>query len=215
MIKSTCPPIRLSTGTVVRDPLAEVLRYIGTGGSYRNYDAAPVAQDSSLSEADVRVGNRFTSRMSEAVIAGILAARPRIEAALGRLPASASLTEDVSMVPWDGFAGLVAAFDGVPAVGLARITKVMHPKRRAMVPILDSVVEAFLATVSPPPGSLSRADRAVALTRTYKGEMDRNREPLSCLRAALAAGGFDLTECRVFDMFAWSEGARLRAARHR
>jgi hypothetical protein len=199
-----CPPIRLSNGTIVEEPLAVASAFIGTGNGYRNYDAAPVAQDCALTEADVRVANRSTARMSDAVVAGILSRRAEIDAALRRIPVSASLTDDWADVPWEGFRALVAAFDGVAAVGLARITKVMHRKRPALIPMLDSVVEAYLAGLDPVPRAWPRAERAVALTRTYKREMDRNQLALTCLRAEMATRGFELTECRLLDIFVWT-----------
>ncbi len=199
-----CPPIRLSNGTVFEDPLAFALAFFGMGSGYRNYDAAPVAQDFRLTEADIRVANRSTARMSDAVVAGIRSRHAAIDAALRRIPVGASLTADEAAIPWEALRSLVAAFDGVPAVGLARITKVMHRKRPALIPMLDSVVEAYLVRVEPVPRVIPRPDRAVALTRIYKREMDRNRHALTELRVALAARGFELTECRLFDIFAWS-----------
>jgi hypothetical protein len=199
-------PIRLSNGVVIRDPRAFALRFLGGDSGYLNYDRAPVAMDATLTESDVRVANRFAARMSPAIVAGIMTRRGAVEAALRRIPPEASLSEDDVAIPWAALGELVAAFDGLSGVGLGRITKVLHRKRPALIPILDSVVVRFLASVEgePLPRRLLPADRAIALTRTYKREMDRNREALASLRAAMAAEGFDLTECRLFDIFAWS-----------
>jgi hypothetical protein len=202
-----CPPIRLSNGTVIEDPVTVALAFFGTGVGYRNYDAAPVVPDDTLTEADVRVANRSTARMSNAVVAGILSRREAIGAALRRIPADASLTDEEAAIPWDGLRSLVAAFDDVPAIGLARITKVMHRKRPALLPLLDSVVEAYLVGLEPVPRAWPRPERAVALTRIYRREMELNRRALACLRVELAARGFVLTECRLFDVFAWSSAA--------
>jgi hypothetical protein len=207
--RGACPPIRLSNGTVIEDPVTFALAFFGTGAGYRNYDAAPVAQDDTLTEADVRVANRSTARMSNEVVAGILSCREAIDAALRRIPRDASLTDEEAAIPWDGLRSVVAAFDGVPAVGLARITKVMHRKRPALIPILDSVVEAYLVGLEPVPRAWLRPERALALTRIYRREIELNRRALTCLRAELAARGFDLTECRLFDIFAWSSGVGL------
>jgi hypothetical protein len=205
--RGACPPIRLSNGTVIEDPVTVALAFFGTGAGYRNYDAAPVAQDNTLTEADVRVANRSTARMSNAVVAGILSRRAAVGAALRRIPPDASLTDEETTIPWDGLRSLVAAFDGVPAIGLARITKVMHRKRPALIPLLDSVVEAYLVGLEPVPRTWLRPDRAEALTRIYRREMELNRRALMCLRAEMAARGFVLTECRLFDIFAWSSAS--------
>ena len=81
-----CPPIRLSSGTVIQDPVTFAVAFIGTGTGYTNYDAAPVARDCTLTEADIRVANRSTARMSDAVVAGIPSRRAAIAAASAASP---------------------------------------------------------------------------------------------------------------------------------
>jgi hypothetical protein len=176
---------------------------IRSDSSYQRYDMAAVAHDNTLTEADVRVANRSTARMPPVVVAGILERRDQIDGALASIPASSSLMDDDGSVLWEALGRLFEAFDGVPAVGLARITKVMHRKRPALIPILDSVIEAYLVRIG---GAIAgtRPERGVALTRIYKREMDSNAEALRCLRRKLAQELLDLTECRLLDVFMWS-----------
>lgn len=209
-----CPAIRLADGTVIGRPLEQMRTSIRTDSSYQRWDMAAVAHDNTLTEADVRVANRSTARMSPAVVAGIMERHERIDEALASIPASSSLMDEDGSVPWEALRRLFEACDGVPAVGLARITKVMHRKRPALIPILDSVIEAYLVRTGGPVAG-TRPERGVALTRVYKREMDSNAETLRCLRGELARGSLDLTECRLLDVFMWahSVGTNPRASR--
>jgi hypothetical protein len=201
-----CPAIKLADGTVIHCPLERMRTSIRTDGSYQRWDMAAVAHDNTLTEADVRVANRSTARMSPAVVAGIMDRHDRIDEALASIPAGSSLMDEDGSVPWEALGQLFEAFDDVPAVGLARMTKVMHRKRPALIPILDSVIEAYLVRTGGPVAG-TRPERGVALTRVYKREMDSNAEALRCLRRELAQESLDLTECRLLDVFMWSHAA--------
>ena len=83
------------------------------------------------------------------------------------------------------------------------MTKTLHPKRPALIPMLDSVVQAYLER-DDLGGSESFAERATALVRSYKGDLDRNRDPLRGLQRELARRGYQLTEVRILDILIWS-----------
>ena len=85
------------------------------------------------------------------------------------------------------------------------MTKALHPKRSALIPMLDSVVQAYLAEEDPGPrSSASFGERATALVRGYKGDLDRNRPALREIQRQLARQGHCLTEVRILDMLIWS-----------
>jgi hypothetical protein len=74
--------------------------------------------------------------------------------------------------------------------------------------MLDSAVQAYLAGEDPGPrSSLSFGERATALARGYKEELDRNRAPLRETRRQLARRGHHLTEVRILDIVIWSVSA--------
>jgi hypothetical protein len=83
------------------------------------------------------------------------------------------------------------------------MTKALHPKRPALIPMLDSVVQAYLATDELRPAS-SFGEQATELVRGYKRELDRNRRALSEIRRELAAREHRLTEVRILDIVIWS-----------
>ena len=85
------------------------------------------------------------------------------------------------------------------------MTKALHPKRPALVPILDSFVQAYLTGDEPSSGSFGEC--GVELVRGYKRDLDRNRSALRELRRELASRGYRLTEVRILDLVIWSVSA--------
>ena len=82
------------------------------------------------------------------------------------------------------------------------MTKALHPKRRALIPMLDSVVQSYLATYDP---KAPFAERATALVRSYKHDLDRNLAALREVQRELAGRGHSpLTEVRILDVLVWS-----------
>ena len=151
-------------------------------------------------ETDLRFANRGGARISATQIAAILERRRVIERALREIDPDTSLTAATGKLPWAPLTRVFGAFADIPGVGFAKMTKALHPKRPGLIPILDSVVQAYLDTE--PDGSF--AERAIALVRDYKRELDRNRRGLRELQRALAREGYPLSEVRILDLLIWS-----------
>jgi uncharacterized protein DUF6308 len=189
------PEVVLRGDVVVVEPLAQVRAFIDAYGAPRG-DALP----GSFGEADLREANRGGARISAAEIADVLERRAEIAAALDVIPPRASLT--ARRVPWVELTRLFEAFGGIKGVGFSKMTKTLHPKRPALVPMLDSVVQRHLLTGAPPAGSFG--ERATELVRAYKDDLDRNREALRELGRELAGLGYRVTEVRILDVLIWS-----------
>ena len=125
--------------------------------------------------------------------------RNEIERALHAIPLEASLT--ARSIPWLQLTRLFDAFAGIPGIGFSKMTKALYRKRPALIPILDSVVEVYLADDG---ATGSFGERATALVRSYKRDVDRNRSALRELRRELAVRGHELTEVRILDILIWS-----------
>jgi hypothetical protein len=70
--------------------------------------------------------------------------------------------------------------------------------------MLDSVVRAYLTRDDPrahSPGTFG--ERATALVRSYKRDLDRNRSALHEVRIELVREGYRLTEVRILDLLIW------------
>ena len=187
-------------GAKVDNPLAQALGFLEAYGAPRD---DPLS--SSFDEADLRAANRGGARISAAQVAAILERRNEIEGALGAIDPAASLTR--RSVPWAELTRLFDAFGGIHGVGFSKMTKALHPKRPALVPMLDSVVQAHLGGA---PTAESFGERATELVRRYKEDLDRNRPALRELRKELASRGYRLTEVRILDLVIWSAFAAGR-----
>jgi hypothetical protein len=120
----------------------------------------------------------------------------------------ASLAGSTRAIPWAPLTGLFDAFAGINGVGFSRMTKALHRKRPALVPILDSVVQSYLTTEEADVQSIdSFGERATALTRSYKRDLDVNRRALKQVQRELARRGYRLTEVRILDILIWSVSA--------
>jgi hypothetical protein len=80
----------------------------------------------------------------------------------------------------------------------------LHRKRPALIPIFDSVVQAYLRTEDTAASLGSFGERAISLARIYKSDLDLNRAPLKEIRRELAGRGYGLTEVRILDILIWS-----------
>lgn len=191
--------VALRAGVEIGNPLELVLEFAST---YPTYDAGVASGPASFGEADLRLANRGGARISAAEIAAILARRRTIERALRAIAPAASLAAETDAVPWAALTELFDAFAHIHGVGLAKMTKALHPKRPGLIPLLDSVVVAYLASDGPLPESFG--ERAIALVRRFKQDLDRNRSALDGLRREAAGRGYELSEVRLLDMVIWS-----------
>ena len=168
--------------------------------AYGPDDPGGASEPDTFDERDLRRANRGGARISAAEQAAVLSRRRQIEAALREIPIDASLA--ARTVPWPSLTRLFGAFGEIRGVGFAKMTKALHGKRPALIPILDSIVQAYLASDEPAPPEFG--ERATALVRSYKRDLDLNREALRAVKRALAKRGYTLTEVRILDVLIWS-----------
>jgi Family of unknown function (DUF6308) len=201
--------IFLRGGVEVENPLE---RALGLLGPYSSYDAYEPSGLASFDESDLRLANRGGARISAAEIAAILERRREIERALHRIDTDASLAAATRSIPWIPLTRLFDAFADIRGVGFSKMTKSLHRKRPALIPMLDSVVQAYL-TVDDlgTPSSRSFGERATALVRSYKRDLDRNRLVLREIQRELASRNYRLTEVRILDLLIWSLGGATTA----
>jgi Family of unknown function (DUF6308) len=189
----------LRGGVVVEDPLSIVLGFleawrlnIGEGSPPRSFG-----------EIDLRLANRDGARIAASEIAVVLERRRKIEQALQAIALDASLAGSADTVPWPALRELFDGFAGIRGVGLSKATKALHRKRPALIPMLDSVVQKYLED-DDPGAQAPFGERALALVRGYKSDVDRNRVALSTLRRELGRGR-ELSEVRILDLLIWAD----------
>jgi hypothetical protein len=98
---------------------------------------------------------------------------------------------------------LFDAFADIRGVGFSKMTKALHPKRPALIPMLDSVVQAYLQN-DDLGAQASFGERALAFVHGYKRDLDRNSASMQAVRQEIATRGYGLTEVRILDLLIWS-----------
>ena len=197
--------IILRSGVEVENPLELALEFLEAYSRYEAYDSSGPA---SFDESDLRLANRGGARISAAEIAAILERGGEIERALRRIHPDASLADAMSTIPWIPLTRLFDAFADIRGIGFSKMTKALHRKRPALIPMLDSVVQAYLTRDDPGTRSSgSFGERATALVCSYKRDLDRNRSVLHELQRELAGREYRLTEVRILDLLIWSVSA--------
>ena len=187
----------LRGGIELADPFEVALGFVAAYGAD---DPGGASAPDTFDELDLLRANRGGARISATEQAAVLSRRREIEAALREIPLGASLA--ARTVPWAPLTRLFDGFGEIRGVGFAKATKALHPKRPALVPMLDSVVQRYLALDEP--GGESFGEQATALVRSYKQDLDRNRAALREAKAVLARRGYALSEVRILDMLIWS-----------
>jgi Family of unknown function (DUF6308) len=177
----------------------------GFRGAYPESGTRDSSGPESFDERDLRSANRGGARIAAVERTAILARRDEIEHSLRRIPGDASLAAATSTIPWDPLTRLFGAFADIRGVGFSKMTKALHAKRPALIPMLDSVVQAYLTADDPERRSPQPfGQRATALVRSYKQDLDANASALDEIQRALASRGYQLTEVRILDLLIWS-----------
>ena len=169
-------------------------------------DVSDPSQSASFGEPDLRLANRGGARISAAEIAAVLERRRAIERALEAVGPGVSLAGAADSVPWLLLRRLFDAFAGIRGVGLAKMTKALHPKRPALIPLLDSVVQKYLQDEDLG-AQAAFGERAVGLVRGYRSDLDRNGPTLRAVQQELARRNYALTEVRILDLLILSAAA--------
>ena len=202
MTSSPVRPALLRGGVEIEDPVNVVLDFLEKW----RLEPTDESRQFVFGESDLRLANRGGARISAAEIAAIVERRRAVERALRAIPPDASLAGAAKSVPWLPLRQLFDAFADIKGVGFAKVTKALHPKRPALIPMLDSVVQKYLEGDDLGRGS-SFGERAVGLVRGYKRDLDGNRVVLRVVRQELARRNYAISEVRILDLLIWSIGA--------
>jgi hypothetical protein len=151
-------PVVLRDGAEIADPLGVVLGFLGRW----RFEAGDLS--ARFGEADLRLANRGGARIAATEITAILKRRRAIEQALSAIASDASLA--ARAVAWPPLEQLFSAFEDLRGIGLSKMTKTLHRKRPALIPMLDSVIQGHLQD-DDPGAAAPFGERALALVRGY------------------------------------------------
>jgi len=191
--------ITLTSGTVIEDCQKKLGEFCQKDASYRRYDLPPdVREDNELVEREIQFANRMVARMGPLIIKSVVSRTKTINSALARIATGTSICD--KSVPWSALEQLFSATLG-PEIGAARATKILHKKRPAFIPILDSVVLSYCKAVcSSDLRGENEASRMTAYVKAIKIDIDNN---LDVLESIIQASAVKVTPVRAFDIILW------------
>ena len=203
--------VNLPSGLHIADAEQRLLLYCEE--EYRYYDAIPATDPNMISPLDVIVTtavNAF-SIASARRIRDIHRGLEPLSGLLADIPTHADLTD------WDQDTArqvrlLLDAAVTVPGVLLAVATKVLHRKRPALIPMMDSVIvghyrqfsdEKWLAAAWE--DQRRAAEAGIRVMQLFRDDLVAARTQLDTLGATLASGGFPMTTVRALELLVWTE----------
>ena len=179
---------------------------------YAYYDAIPSTDANHIEPLDVLVTVAMNSFVNDAAkvrrVHGGLAAN--CDALLPALPESADLVE---LDRWrEPLRDLLHAAIQAPSVLIPVATKVLHRKRRSLIPMLDNVVLGHYLSTDEHRMLLPRtqdkgkgADVAMIALDLFRADLVHADGAIDGLRTSLADDGFMLSPVRILEILVWLE----------
>ncbi len=202
--------LELASGCRIERPLDRLKWFCE--GEYAYYDAIPSADPNRIDPLDVLV----TVAMNSFVNSAVKVHRVHQGMAVNCEPILATIPEDANLVdlePWRvPLRELLHAAVQARSVLIPVATKVLHRKRRSLIPMLDTVVMRHY--LSAPeyktllPGTESKdkaADVAMEALRHFHHDLVDARSEIETLQEDLAGAGFPLTPVRILELLVWTQ----------
>jgi len=200
-------PLRLASGLVVADPLGRLLAFCTE--EYAYYDAIPSTRPNRIEPIDILATVSMNSFVNSAnrvwsVHQGLAGA---CEPILEQIPEDADLrTFDLDTVQ-----RLLDAACRVRWVLVPVGTKVLHRKRRSLIPMLDGVVIGYYrqAGVSVSGAAVQDGSRAapavMPVLEAFRADLASAWDHLTRVTSRLAESGYPLTPLRALELLIWTE----------
>ena len=210
---TTTPALILPSGLRIDNPLGKLSAFCVE--EYPYYDGVPDADPDRVLPVDVMVTiavNSYVTRADQVrtIHRGMAA---RCDRLLAEIPRDADLLGDA---PLAEFRRLIHEAVQVRGVLIAVATKVLHRKRPAFIPMLDSVVlKHYLKAAGRPQwldtkaqSGATAAEPAMLVLEHFREDLSTARKPLEAMRSQLARQGFPLTPVRMLEILVWNETQR-------
>jgi len=202
--------IQLTSGCEITSPYDRLRRFCVA--EYDYYDAIPSVDPNRIDPVDVLATVSVNSFINTA--ARVASVHRGMAEACD--PILATIPEDADLLTFDPSLSrleeLLHAAVQTKGVLVAVATKVLHRKRRFLIPMLDSVVVWHY--LAPPEFAALRPKTQDKRTAGHVAAtvLDRFREdlrdaigPIQQMRETLAAEGFDLSPVRILEILVWTE----------
>jgi len=202
--------IELTSGCEITSPYDRLRRFCVA--EYDYYDAIPPTDPNRIDPVDVLATVSVNSFINSAT--KIQAVHRGIAEACE--PILATIPEDADLLTFDpSFTRLEELLHAAVQVRWVLVpvaTKVLHRKRRFLIPMLDSVmIRHYLAppefaALRPKTEDKRRAAHvAVTVLERFRQDLRDAIGPIGQIRASLAGEGFDLSPVRILEILAWTE----------
>jgi Family of unknown function (DUF6308) len=204
---STPNPVRLASGLALADPLDRLLAFCAA--EYAYYDAIPSSRPNRIDPIDILATVSMNSFVNSAgrvrsVHQGLAAA---CEPILADIPVDADLrTFDLGPLQ-----RLLDAACRVRSVLVPVATKVLHRKRRSLIPMLDGVVIGYYRRVGVRVSAAALQDGARAagavmpVLEAFRADLASAWDRLTQVTLRLAGSGYQLTPLRALELLIWTE----------
>lgn len=191
----------------IRDAEDRVRRYCGlpwSGGSdetwaYRYFDAVADVEPDTVAAVDVLAAGALSVGLSRADLTWFWTAGEQLGSFLAELPKDIHLADaDTRTVELVQRVALMAADSDSVSVSL--MSKVLHRKRPALIPMLDKATQDHYRAQLPTRGEATYPSLVTAL----QADLRRNHEALERLSRELSAElGQTITPLRIVDIAIW------------
>jgi Family of unknown function (DUF6308) len=202
--------LELASGCAVERPFERLLAFCER--EYAYYDAFPSVDPNRIDPIDVLVTVAMNSFVNSAAKVRLVhqGMRSNCEAILAAIPKEADL---VDLDLWAGvLRDLLHAAVQAPWVLVPVATKVLHRKRRSLIPMLDTVVlrhylgaPEYKALLPGTEKKSKAADVAMEALKLFRLDLIGAQEQLAEIQERLADSGFHLSKVRLLEVLVWTQ----------
>lgn len=194
-------------GRDVRDAADHVRRYCGlpwSGGAdetwaYRYFDAIADPEPDSVTAEDVLAAGAMSVGLSKADLSWFWTAKQELGAFLAELPRNVQL-EDADNRTVERVRSVAMMAAGSDSVSVSLMSKILHRKRPALIPMLDKAAQDHYRAELPTRGEAAYPSLVTALQadlRSNHGALERISQELS------GRTGHDSDPLRIVDISIW------------
>lgn len=212
-------PITVASETI-DDPLRVLTEYAERyGRTLDRYDHAKASDPHQITSVDAAASRAIASRLSHAEARDVIARSARVRQLFTAVPVDAALADADPARPGGLYDDMNALFDAHIGNGVkvGKVSKLLHLKRPALYPILDSALSALYrgAATAAATRYPNRAFRRMHWA-AIRDDVVANRQALDAIRTQAGAvpvlrarGVHTLSDVRLLDILAWkAQGAR-------
>lgn len=207
MPAQTCP-IVLASGLTLADPWKLMSRMREQPDWYPVYDGVQDFPDDDLGSCEITLSIMLNSgiRTNEATELFLKAARdPLVSSLLHQLHGIE--LQDAEYGHLAAFAELIDRLQ-VKGVALSTLSKILHKKRPAFIPVLDTIVQdhywhALRKGLSGPWKGRTKCKEAIAILWLMQGDLVHSFHEIEYLRRRLLSSGMKFTRCRLLSHLIW------------